>query len=66
MKINPSLINQKDTQRYKDTKHRKVSKQKAKKFSKKLFIEQSKNIFESYKSNYELYNFIERIKESKW
>ena len=40
MKINPSLINQKDTQRYKDTKHRKVSKQKAKKFSKKLFIEQ--------------------------
>jgi tripartite ATP-independent transporter DctP family solute receptor len=32
---------------------------------KKLFIEQSKNIFESYKSNSELYNFIERIKESK-
>ena len=32
---------------------------------KKLFKEQSKNIFESYKSNYELYNFIERIKESK-
>lgn len=32
---------------------------------KKLFIEQSKNIIESYKSNSELYNFIERIKESK-
>ena len=32
---------------------------------KKLFVEQSKNIFESYKSNSELYNFIERIKESK-
>jgi hypothetical protein len=32
MKINPSLINQKDT------KHRKVCKQKAKKFLKKLFL----------------------------
>ena len=34
MKINPSLINQKDT------KHRKVCKQKAKKFLKKLFLVQ--------------------------